>query len=99
MRWTCKSCKLSDDPSRNQNYEKPLQDFGVRKPSDFVTKLLPQGAWARCNSCQDERRGALGKELGKELCVNTNNISEAERREYGQMGKEYGEMGEDYGEM
>ena len=76
MRWTCMSCKLSSDPSRNENYMKPLQDFGVRRASDFVTWLLPQGAWARCTSCQNELRGALGKELGG----TENNISEAKRR-------------------
>ena len=71
MRWPCKSCMLSDDPSRNQNFEKPLQDFGVRCASDFVTKLLPQGAWARCLSCQGDRRAELGG--------NTNNTFNEER--------------------
>ena len=64
------SCKLSDDPSRNQNFHKPFQDFGVRRASDFVTWLLQQGAWARCTSCQDDRRCSLGKELGKERSGN-----------------------------
>ena len=30
MRWPCRSCMLSDDPGRNQNFMKPYQDFGVR---------------------------------------------------------------------
>ena len=64
MRWPCRSCMLSDDPGRNQNFMKPFEDFGVRRASDFITKLLPHGAWTRCISCQDDRRGALGKELG-----------------------------------
>ena len=85
MRWPCKSCELSDDPSRNQNFMKPFQDFGVRCPADFITKLLPQGAWARCSSCQDERRGVLGKKYGEM------------GKEYGEMGKEYGEMGKELG--
>ena len=94
MRWACMSCKLSDDPSRNQNFMKPYQDFGVRWASDFITRLLPQGAWARCISCQDDCRGSLGKELGG----NNNNMSEAKRRRYGKKGKEYGEMGKEFGE-
>ena len=99
MRWECMSCKLSSDPSRNQNFVKPYQDFGVRWASDFITKLLPQGAWARCMSCQDDRRGSLGKELGKERGGNNNNMSEAKRRRYGKNGKEYGEMGKEFGEF
>ena len=67
---------LSDDPSRNQNFMKPYQDFGVRRASDFINWLLPQGAWARCLSCQDQRRGGRGV-LGKE---------------YGKMGKDYGKL-------
>ena len=89
MRWPCMSCKLSSDPSRNENSMKPFEDFDVCCASDFVTWLLPQGAWARCTSCQDERRGALGKELGG----NKNNLSEAKRRRCGKKGKEFGELG------
>ena len=44
-------------------------------------------------SCQDDRRGALGKELGKDLGGNTNNMSEAKRSKCGNMGMDYGEMG------
>ena len=79
MRWPCMSCMLSSDPSRNENFMKPFEDFGVRRAADFVTKLLPQGAWTRCQSCQDVRRGALGKELGG----NRNNLPKAKRRRYG----------------
>ena len=64
MRWPCRSCSLSSDPSRNQDFMKPYEDFGVRCASDFITGVLPQGAKARCLSCQDDRRGSLGKELG-----------------------------------
>ena len=103
MRWPCMSCYLSSDPSRNENFMKPFEDFGVRRASDFVTWLLPQGAWARCQSCQDVRRGALGKELGKELGGNKNNLQnnlpEAKRRRCGKKGKEFGEMGKKFGEM
>ena len=56
MRWPCKSCMLSDDPSMNNNFTKPFSEFGVRRASDFTTKLLPQGAWARCISCQEVHR-------------------------------------------
>ena len=97
MRWPCMSCYLSSDPSRNENFMKPFEDFGVRPASDFVTWLLPQGAWARCQSCQDVRRGALGKELGKELGGNKNNLPEAKRRRCGKKGKEFGEMGKELG--
>ena len=93
MRWPCMSCYLSSDPSRNENFMKPFEDFGVRRATDFVTRLLPQGAWARCQSCQDVRRGALGKELGKELGGNKNNLPEAKRRRCGKKGKEFGELG------
>ena len=89
MRWPCMSCYLSSDPSRNENFMKPFEDFGVRRAADFVTKLLPQGAWARCMSCQDVRRGALGMELGG----NKNNLPEAKRRRCGKKGKEFGELG------
>ena len=100
MRWPCMSCYLSSDPSRHDNFMKPFEDFGVRWASDFVTKLLPQGAWARCLSCQDERRGALGKERGGE----TNNASQAKRRRWGNVGSEYGgkdsgELGKDHGKL
>ena len=99
MRWPCMSCMLSSDPSRNENFMKPFEDFGVRWAADFVTKLLPQGAWTRCQSCQDVRRGALGKELGKEQGGNKNNLPEAKRRRCGKKGKEFGEMGKKFGEL
>ena len=47
----------------------------VRCASDFIRWLLPQGVWARCNSCQGERRGSLGG-------------NEAKRRRCGKEGKE-----------
>jgi len=96
MRFACKSCKLSADPDVNQNFMKPLADFNVRKPSDFIKKLLPQGAWARCCACQGVRKGAMGA-MGGEKGGETNNISEAKRRKYGKMGGEYGKMGGDLG--
>ena len=82
MRWPCNSCRLSADPNNNQNFMKPLQDFGVRSASDFISRLLPQGSWTRCSSCQQALRGRLGilgKEGGK-LGGNTNNEKNSERR-------------------
>ena len=46
---------------------KPVREFGVRKPSEFVTYLLPQGAWARCSSCASRRRGLLSAQQGAQL--------------------------------
>ena len=46
------------------DYMKPLVDFNVRTPSDFVARLLPQGAWARCAACNQVRRGQLGADHG-----------------------------------
>ena len=47
---------------------KPVREFGVRKPSEFVTYLLPQGAWARCSSCaicrRSQQRAQVGARLG-----------------------------------
>ena len=39
---------------------KPLVDFNIRTSSDFVARLLPQGAWARCAACNKVRHGLLG---------------------------------------
>eukprot|EP00973_Karenia_brevis_P060205 8377414-Karenia_brevis.AAC.1 len=35
---------------------KPMADFGVRCPADFVKRLLPQGAWSRCSLCTRAQR-------------------------------------------
>ena len=83
MRWPCMSCYLSSDPSRNENFMKPFEDFGVRRAADFVTKLLPQGAWTRCQSCQDVRRGAIGKERGGNKNNRQNNLPEVKRHRCG----------------
>ena len=52
---TTQACRLSG----KENFMKPMREFHVRTPSDFLTRLLPQGAWARCSSCAITRRGAL----------------------------------------
>ena len=44
----------------NSDYMKPLVDFNVRSSSDFVSRMLPQGAWARCAACNRVRQGQLG---------------------------------------
>ena len=46
---------------------KPVREFAVRTPSEFLTRLLPQGAWARCSSCASRRRGLLGAQPGAQL--------------------------------
>ena len=82
MRWDCRSCELSDDPIKNQNFTKPLGCFGVRNASDFVQRLLPQGKWTRCKECSDERKGHLGKDSGH-LGGNSGNIPKEERAAHG----------------
>eukprot|EP00973_Karenia_brevis_P047437 6586314-Karenia_brevis.AAC.1 len=47
MRWQCQSCFLQG----REDYMKPMADFGVRCPGDFVKRLLVQGAWSRCGLC------------------------------------------------
>ena len=47
MHWRCQSCYLQG----REDHTKPMAAFGVRCPADFVSRLLPQGAWARCGSC------------------------------------------------
>ena len=78
MMWSCRSCELSDDPRRSQNFKKPLHCFNVRSPADFVNKLLPQGQWTRCTSCQHEKKGEFGK-LGGSIGGSTNNTHIEER--------------------
>ena len=68
MRWPCMACRLA---GRN-DFIKPLQDFNVRKPSEFVWRLLPQGAWSRCIPCSKERRGRLGSGAGGNANNDTN---------------------------
>eukprot|EP00973_Karenia_brevis_P074133 10302968-Karenia_brevis.AAC.1 len=41
MRWQCQSCSLQG----REDYAKPMADFGIRCPADFVARLLVQGAW------------------------------------------------------
>eukprot|EP00973_Karenia_brevis_P032478 4478677-Karenia_brevis.AAC.1 len=36
MRWQCQSCFLQG----REDYAKPMADFGVRCPADFVSRLL-----------------------------------------------------------
>ena len=47
---------------------KPVREFNVRTPSDFLTRLLPQGAWARCSSCAISRRGARNAQHLLQIC-------------------------------
>ena len=47
MHWQCQACFLEG----RDDYMKPMGDFNVRCPADFVNKLLPQGAWTRCSRC------------------------------------------------
>eukprot|EP00973_Karenia_brevis_P057432 7989888-Karenia_brevis.AAC.1 len=44
MRWQCQSCFLQG----RDDYMKPMVNFGVRCPAEFVKRLLVQGAWSRC---------------------------------------------------
>ena len=51
---------------------KPVREFGVRFPSEFLAHLLPQGAWARCSACARRRLalcGQQGGQLGGQLCA------------------------------
>eukprot|EP00973_Karenia_brevis_P067782 9430708-Karenia_brevis.AAC.1 len=47
MQWQCQSCFVQGREDRT----KPMADFGVRCPADFVSRLLVQGAWSRCSLC------------------------------------------------
>ena len=67
MRWECALCKME-----GRDYQKPMEDFGVRKEADFLGRLLPQGAWARCTACAKRRRGLFGR-AGAVAGGNTNN--------------------------
>ena len=49
---------------------KPVREFGVRTPSEFLAHLLPQGAWARCSSCASRRRGLLCAQQGGDNATN-----------------------------
>ena len=42
-----------------EDAEKPMVDLDVRKPADFLARLLPQGSWARCTRCGRVRKGAV----------------------------------------
>ena len=60
------------------DYMKPLVDFNVRTSSDFVARLLPQGAWARCAACNKVRQGQhghLGADHGHLGGSNAENVS------------------------
>ena len=46
---------------------KPVREFNVSTPSEFLTRLLPQGAWARCSSCAISRRRARGAQVLSQL--------------------------------
>ena len=46
------------------DYMKPVQDFGVRRPSELLTNILAHGAWARCTACNERRRQQLAAAKG-----------------------------------
>ena len=56
MPWECKACRMEG----SENYLKPMYEFNVRSNYEFLTRLLPQGAWARCVRCNKRRHGQLG---------------------------------------
>ena len=60
MHWPCRACRAAG----REDFMQPMHDFGVRSPADFLNRLLPQGAWARCVQCSRARKGALGAALG-----------------------------------
>ena len=60
MLWECKACCMAG----KEDHMKPMSDFNVRSNHEFLTRLLPQGAWARCVACNKERQGALGAAFG-----------------------------------
>ena len=47
MHWECRACKIAG----RADFVKPMADFNVAKEWDFLNRLLPQGAWARCTRC------------------------------------------------
>ena len=70
MVWHCQSCYLQG----REDYMKPMEAFGVRWPTDFVERLLPQGAWTRCTQCCHALRGQVGLAGAEEI---TRQIAEA----------------------
>ena len=75
MRYPCMGCRLKNgDDEDDCDHWKLLSEFGVRTRDDFVFKLLPHGAWSRCQACLAEIKGELGG--------NTNNaVNEQRSRE------------------
>jgi len=54
MRWPCKSCLLA-----GRQHHKGMKEFNVHRPADFISRLLPQGAWTRCSLCTRASSGPL----------------------------------------
>eukprot|EP00973_Karenia_brevis_P069335 9640608-Karenia_brevis.AAC.1 len=52
MHWQCQSCFVQG----REDHSKPMAEFGVRCPADFVKRLLVQGAWSRCQLCTRAER-------------------------------------------
>ena len=78
MRYPCMGCRLKNgDDEDDCDHWKLLKEFGVHTRDDFVIKLLPHGAWTRCQACLAEIKGEYGQ-LG---------------REHGQLGREHGHLG------
>ena len=84
MRYPCMGCRLKNgDDEDNCDHWKLLKEFGVYTRDDFVFKLLPHGAWSRCQACLAEIKGEYGQ-LGAE---------------HGQLGAEHGHLGGAGGEL
>ena len=95
MRYPCMGCRLKNgDDEDDRDHWKSLREFGVHTRDDFVFKLLPHGAWTRCQACRAEmKQKHLGEQghLGGKLGGNTNNpLTREERAEAGKLGGKLG---------
>ena len=56
MRYPCMSCRIKNgDDEKDIRHWKPYNEFfDTTKPEELNEKLLKQGAWARCLSCEAE---------------------------------------------
>ena len=74
MRWPCRACQVAG----REDFMKPMADFGVRRPADFINRLLEQGHWTRCAQCSRVRKGQLG-ECGGQLGGMNDTVLERQR--------------------
>ena len=88
MRYPCMGCRLKNgDDENNGDHWKLLSEFGVRTRDDFVFKLLPHGAWSRCQACLAEIKGEHGHLGGEHGHLgDANSLSKEERAEAGKLG-------------